>query len=189
MGNTNCCLLNEKEEYCLDDKTFSNTKIFNLIDKELHAKVVDIYDGDTCTCIIYIFGDYYKFKIRLAEIDTCEMTSTNDKLKKKSIQAKNKLFNLITGQCINLNTEMSKNDMKDKLNNNETYIVKIICGDFDKYGRLLAWIYDKNHTVCEYKKEDKVKSFNHILVNEKLAYFYYGKTKMTEQEQIEKLLN
>lgn len=188
MGNNNCCFLNENEN-CFDDKTFSNTKIFNLIDKQLHAKVVDIYDGDTCTCIIYIFGDYYKFKIRLAEIDTCEMTSTNDKLKKKAIQAKNRLFNLITGQHINLNTEMSKNDMKDKLNNNGTsYTVKIVCGDFDKYGRLLAWIYDKNYKVCKDNKEDKIKSFNHILVNEKLAYLYYGKTKMTEQDQIEKLL-
>lgn len=183
MGN---CLCGENDSG-LSDKNFNNTNVFNLIDKKITGKVVDIYDGDTCTCIIRIFGEYYKFKIRLAEIDTCEMSSSNDKLKKKAINAKNKLFNLITEENINLDIEMTRNEMRDKLNKGN-YIVKLVCGDFDKYGRLLAWIYHKKHNFCTDKDKDKTKSFNHVLINEKLAYLYYGNTKMSEEDQIKKLL-
>jgi hypothetical protein len=114
------------------------------------------------------------------------MSSTNKTLKKKANQARNKLFNLVTGENINLDTEMKKSDMRERLNNNGKYIIKMLCGDFDKYGRLLAWIYDKNHTFCTDK--DKLKSFNHVLINEKLAYLYYGNTKMSEEEQIKKFV-
>ena len=186
MGN--CCTSIQNETDKFENKTFTNTKIFNLIDKQLTGRVVDIYDGDTCTCVFNVFGDYYRFKIRLAEIDTCEMTSTHEKLKKKAIQAKNRLFNLITGENINLDIEISRNDMRDRLNNKGNYIVKVVCGDFDKYGRLLGWIYDKNHNFYKDQDKTRIKSFNHILINEKLAYLYYGNTKLTEQEQIKKLL-
>ena len=30
----------------------------------------DVYAGDTITVIFYLFNEYYKFKIRLADIDT-----------------------------------------------------------------------------------------------------------------------
>lgn len=185
-----CFSCNYIEENSFADKNIHNTKIFNLVDKEILAKVVDIYDGDTCTCIFNIFGDYYKFKIRLAEIDTCEMTSSNEKLKQKAIEAKMRLYNLITNKTIlgdkgeQENKDISKKAMKEILNK-ENYIVKILCGDFDKYGRVLGWLYTKDSVINKY---DKSNSFNHILIKEKLAYLYYGNAKSTEEDQIKSLL-
>ena len=48
------------------------------------------------------------------------------------------------------------------------------CHDFDKYGRLLLDLYlDKDE-----------KSISDVLLEEKLAYVYNGKTKLNEDEQL-----
>jgi endonuclease YncB( thermonuclease family) len=64
----------------------------------------------------------------------------------------------------------------------DTYLVNILCGPLDKYGRLLGWIFDVSYMLCQ-----KSNSYNHILIREKLAYEYDGNTKLTETEQIELL--
>lgn len=184
MGNCLNCFEDELKniESKFVDKKFENTKKFDFNDKKFFAKVVDIYDGDTITCIMNIFGEYYKFKIRLSGIDTCEMTTNNKQLKKKAIQAKNRLFNLITQLNINIDEEITKKDMREKLNNGN-YIVLLHCENFDKYGRILAQVYNKkmNSTPST--------SYNNILINEKLAYIYTGETKLSEKEQIKNLLS
>lgn len=177
------CFSKNFNEIDFSNRNISNTKSFNLSGKILVGKVVDIHDGDTITCIFYIFEEYYKFKIRLGEIDTCEITSLDPKLKNKAIQAKIRLFNLITKN----NDVKDVNDVKEFLNKGN-YIIKVICGDFDKYGRLLGWIYDKNSDIDKDERKNKNNSFNHILINEKLAYLYYGNTKLSESDQIKLLL-
>ena len=59
------------------------------------------------------------------------------------------------------------------------YFVWVECLDFDKYGRLLANVYNLNTEI----KSDN--SFSSILLKEKLAYVYNGDTKLTEEEQVE----
>lgn len=54
----------------LEKYTFDNTDEFSLDNYITLARVVDIYDGDTCTCIIPLYNNYYKYHIRLNEIDT-----------------------------------------------------------------------------------------------------------------------
>lgn len=147
----------------------NTTTTFSLKNTECYARVVQIHDGDTLTAIIPVFGSYYKFSIRLNGIDTCEIKSKNEKTQKLSVDARNRLINLITDRHAS-----NIGDVKKYLLDN-VVLVFVKCNDFDKYGRVLA-------TVS--KSPGDVLSFSEILVNEKLAYVYTGKTKLTEEEQI-----
>lgn len=148
----------------------NTTSTFSLKNTECYARVVQIHDGDTLTAIIPVFDSYYKFSVRLNGIDTCEIKSKNEVTQKLAVSARNRLVNLITGRQAN---EIS--NVKTYLNDN-VVLVYVKCSDFDKYGRVLA-------TVTK-SPGDALLSFSEILVNEKLAYVYKGKTKLTEDEQI-----
>ena len=151
-----------------------NTKAFNFDGLNCMCRVIDITDGDTIKVIINFKNDYYKLIVRLNNIDTCETKSKCEENKQKGLDAKKRIFNLITGKTIDV---VDKKYIKNELNDN-CYICYIKCYDFDKYGRVLADIFSNE------KSND---SFSSILINEKLAYIYGGKTKLTEKEQLELL--
>ena len=108
-----------------------------------YGKVVKIYDGDTITIVSYIpkYNTLYKFRIRLARIDCPELQTTNKIEKKISVLARDEVYNEVGINAI----IMLKN-------------IKI-----DKYGRLLADIYNKNN-VC----------INDHLLTKRLAISYGG---------------
>ena len=109
------------------------------------------------------------------------MKSKNINCKNKANEARNYLYTLITKKD-NDNINISRKDLRVLLES-EVYLVNILCGTLDKYGRLLGWIFDLNDL-----SNDKLKSYNHILVEKKLAYLYKGDTKLTEEEQIKLLV-
>ena len=152
----------------------TNTPLFSFNGVNGMSRVVDITDGDTIKAIINFKGDYYKIIVRLNNIDTCETKSKCEENKNLGINAKKRLYNLITNKTIETN---DKKLIKKELNDN-CYLIYLKCYDFDKYGRVLGDIY---------KNENDNISFSSILINEKLAYIYGGKTKLTEKEQIELL--
>jgi endonuclease YncB( thermonuclease family) len=171
------CIIS-KDDNLFNNNTLFNTKELNFKDNILTARVVDIYDGDTITCILYVFKNHYKFKIRLAEIDTDEMTSKEENI---SLEAKGRLYNLITNEKMLID----KKEVKKYLNEN-IFLVKLLCGDFEKYGRLLAYVFNKNyifngdilnHNYESFVENNKLNSFNYCLINEKLARYYTGGTK------------
>ncbi len=151
-----------------------NTKLFSFNGLNCMCRVIDITDGDTIKVIINFKDEYYKIIVRLNNIDTCETRSKCEENKKLGLEAKKRIFNLITKKTID---DVDKKYIKNELNKN-CYQVYITCYDFDKYGRVLADIYSNE------KSSD---SFSSILINEKLAYIYGGKTKLTETEQLELL--
>ena len=104
------------------------------------------------------------------------------KNKNLALEARKRLCVLISSEFENMDLNISKKDLITKLNE-KCYIIKIKCGDFDKYGRLLGWLYDKNSVIDTPIEQ----SFNHILIKEHLAYKYEGKTKLTEEDQLELL--
>ena len=167
--------------------TYENTPEFNEMfnGKIMVGRVVDIYDGDTITCVINIYGSNYLFHIRLGDIDTCEMKSKNDKVKELASKARRRMYQLITKteskSKSNINVKVSRKDLRNILQL-DIYLVNILCGPLDKYGRLLGWIYDISDTSCH-----KSNSYNHKLIDEKLAYEYSGDTKLSELEQIKLL--
>ena len=79
----------------LSDYNINNTNDFSLNELFIETRIVSIYDGDTCTCIIPIDKKIYKFNVRLAEIDTCEIRSKNENNKQLALEARKRLCNLI----------------------------------------------------------------------------------------------
>jgi endonuclease YncB( thermonuclease family) len=132
-----------------------------------YGRLIDIYDGDTIKVILPTFGSYYKFTIRLNDIDTCEIRSKDKILQDNAIKARDRLFELATTSKVN-----TKNDIK-KILEADVYLVWVECCNKDKYGRVLANIY---------KDKGSIKSFSEILLEEKLAYKYEGKTKLSDDD-------
>jgi endonuclease YncB( thermonuclease family) len=158
------------------EHNYSNTQSFSLQNLECYCRVVKIYDGDTITVIIHVFNCFYKFSVRLLGIDTCEIKSNNEVNKTLAIKARKRLFELISNVDTN-DTNYTNIDI-DKYLSDNVCLVYIKCNEFDKYGRILCDIY---------KNEDKERTFSEILLDEKLAYSYDGKKKLSEEEQLELL--
>lgn len=141
------------------------------------ARCVDIYDGDTLTVIIKVDTNFYKIKIRIYGIDTCEIKSHNVTNKQNAIIARDRLFELLTNQPPPANS--SRTQIRTILNKDDNIcLVTLISHGTDKYGRLL----------CDVLTLDTKLSVAQCLLNEKLAYPYFGKTKKSEETQ-ETLIN
>jgi len=136
----------------LSDCNKNNIPYFSFCGNEYECKCVDVYDGDTITVVFkpFIGLDFYKFRIRLSEIDTPEIKTHNIKEKELGIYVRDFLRELIL----------------DKL-------IKIKCGEFDKYGRLLAYVYLKD---CDNMSPEN--SINHLLVKKNYAKIYDGGKKI-----------
>ena len=78
---------------------------------------------------------------------------------KNAIKAKNRLLQLC-GIDVDIEKNYSKEDIRRLLQDN-TKLLYIEFGNFDKYGRVLATIYD-----------NKEKSINQLLIDEKYAVCY-----------------
>ena len=103
-----------------------NIKYFNFDNKTFICKCIDVYDGDTITVVFYLFNEYYKFKIRLADIDTPEIRTKDLIEKEKGILARDFLRSKILNK-----------------------ICKIKCKKNDKYGRILANVYLVDENINE----------------------------------------
>lgn len=113
----------------------NSTPLFSLNGRKFTAKVVDVYDGDTITCVFKLYGKYYKWKCRISHIDTPEMKTKNKEEKERAIIVRDILREMILNKIIILH-----------------------CYDYDKYGRLLVefdlpntqtrihqWLLDNNY--------------------------------------------
>lgn len=144
-----------------------STRMFTLNGIKTYARLVDVYDGDTVTCVFQIFGDnYYKFNIRLNGIDTAELKGAD---KVRALGARHKILDYICEEYnYNLKEDCLRSEIQDFLKKH-TIIIWLECYDFDKYGRILGDIY-KNKEVME--------SISSILLKSNLAYKYDGGTKL-----------
>lgn len=142
---------------------------FTLNKLETLARLVDVYDGDTITCIFPIFGDnYFKFNIRLFGIDTEEMKNDNEILKDRAFEARHNILKYLCGDKYNLHQRCSRHEIQEYLENHNI-MIWLECFNFDKYGRILGNVY---------KSEDKKESVSKVLIDSHLAYEYNGGTKL-----------
>lgn len=157
--------------YNFQDYNYDNTSEFSLENYITLARVVDIYDGDTCTCIIPIHNTFYKYHVRLCDIDTAELNSKSYLHKQNALRAKKRLFELITDSECSADIVNSRVDLR-KILNDKCYIIKLKCGKFEKYGRLLGYLFHESSDCSNIYS-----SYNYCLINEKLANIYHGGTK------------
>lgn len=149
-----------------------DTPLFSLSGLKTHARVVSIYDADTITVVMLFAGKFTKFNLRLYGIDTPEMKSKDITVRDKANKARDRVVQLITNTTL-----PTKKDVQAYLAAN-IVLVYIECFDQDKWGRTLAQAYIK---------QGDAKSISDILLEEKLAYPYFGETKLTEEQQIQVL--
>lgn len=164
------------KESDFDNKNFSNVDDFNLNDKLLLARVVDICDGDKIVCVVHIFDNFYKFKIRLADVDIEGIKNIDSHNKELTHIARNILYMLITNDKTVNTYEITKKYILDKLQS-KCHVVKLYCCNFDKYGRLLAYVFNKDFVFdnTEHKylvQYNKVFSYNYYLIQQDLALYY-----------------
>ena len=139
----------ETELLGLDDKCLN---YFSLKGNVFTAKVCNVYDGDTCTVIFEYRNEFIKYKCRMMGYDCPEMKpllSNPNRVNEISLakEAKHRLIELI--------------------NKSPSGLVKMECFEFDKYGRLLANIYNNVD----------VESVNSIMILEGHGRSYMGKHK------------
>jgi endonuclease YncB( thermonuclease family) len=157
---------------CLNSHTYDNTPAFTLEGVQTVARVVDVYDADTMTVILPFGGRMYRFSIRLAGIDSCEIKSKQDDLKRRAIAARNRVLQLL-GINVGLDDNLSRKEVRSMLTTTVA-TVWIVCGCFDKYGRVLANVFQHAGTRT---------SISGLLLREGHAYAYAGGTKRSEEEQ------
>ena len=130
----------------------NSVKTFTLENINKVCKIVDIYDGDTCRAVFEHNGEINKWTIRMNGYDSPEIRPSRklenrDEIKQKAIESKNYLKSIIM---------------------NESQLVYLKCGKFDKYGRLLGTIFVNEHDTV---------SVNELMVNNGYGYEYHGGTK------------
>lgn len=154
---------------------------FSLKGMDCIGKVVDIYDGDTCKVVLLYKGEYAKFTCRLVGLDTPEMKPPMSKPNRDeeiaaAKRCRNRFIQLATNCRIDIGMlDISKKELKAMMNDNSK-LVRVVCGEFDKYGRLLVSLYDIVDSVVTSGGGNE-KSYNSVLIEENYAKPYYGGTK------------
>lgn len=81
---------------CLYCKSYENLPLDTMDRKVLKAKVVDVYDGDTCTIVYYRGTTPHKRKFRLYGVDTPELKvgkniENREEIKQRGLAARDAL--------------------------------------------------------------------------------------------------
>lgn len=131
----------------------ADTSEFTLKGYSTLGKVVDVYDGDTCKICFKWHDTIYKWNCRLEGVDTPELRTKNVLEKSWGYKARDELRKLILDQ-----------------------VVRVDCGEFDKYGRLLVDI-----------ELPDGKMVSKWLIEEGLAFQYDGGTKKDWESYLKNL--
>jgi micrococcal nuclease len=131
----------------LDSATKDNCAWFGVpMDEVLECKVVDVYDGDTITVVLPFCGRLFKSKCRLLGIDSPEIR-TKDLIEKGAAQA-------------------ARDWLRRQILDRRVYLR---CKGYDKYGRLLADVYQQEGCFPP--------SLNTLMITNGYAVAYDGGTK------------
>ena len=98
---------------------------FTLNGLSTSATIVKVYDGDTVHAVFEFKGSPYKWRCRIAHVDTPELKTKNENEKKQGYEVRDRLSELILNK-----------------------VVQLECKEFDKYGRLLVEITVPETKVC-----------------------------------------
>ena len=95
-----------------------------LVNENVEAKIISVYDGDSVKAIFPFKDTMYKWNCRLTGIDTPEIRTSNEVEKRFGYFVRNKLRSKILNRVVSLK-----------------------CGTFDKYGRLLVEIWCDDYNI------------------------------------------
>lgn len=112
------------------------------------VRIVSVYDGDSFSAEIPVCCTRYIFKCRLNGVDTPEIR-TRDKVEKEM-------------------GYKARDYVRARVDGAEK--IRIVCGEFDKYGRLLCNVYIDDQSLSEQ------------LISQRLAREYHGGKKIPFSE-------
>lgn len=166
MGNVVCCYRHRQPRTITLEERLQSIERCDLVDFSYDgvaslAKVVSVYDGDTCR-LAFPYPNLHPNgepeiimkSCRLACIDTPEIRTKNLAEKEKGLEAKEYLCNLI----------------------GTNGLVFVVFGKDDKYGRPLITIYRKEQ---DFERYGFKASINQMMLNSSYAKPYDGKTKQS----------
>lgn len=109
--------------YDYELNTATHGDVFSFDGKTFNAKVVDVYDGDTITVCFSYRGELQRYKVRMLGYNSPEMRPPKKQANRDleiaaAVEARDELRRLIDGK-----------------------IIKLACGRFDMYGRILGQVY------------------------------------------------
>lgn len=139
--------IENEDELKLNNAT-NDIELFNFNNKEFIVKVVNIYDGDTFTgCFIYN-NEIIKYKFRTLGYDSPEIKPLKSKENRE------------------LEIEKAKEARKKfiEYSDCENNLIKVKCDKFDKYGRILATVYNRESNI----------NVNELMIKNNFGYPYYG---------------
>jgi len=138
----------------LKDFDYKSVPLFSFNDIKTICRVVDVYDGDTCTIIFDYKGEIIKYKVRCLGYDSPEMKPSlkNENREEEKAKAKE-----------------AKAYFQELVHFNDGGLTYIHIHGFDKYGRLLGTFYQNDSF--------KGKSINSIMIENGHGYEYDGGTK------------
>lgn len=116
----------------LENFRFHDIPDFSLNGQCVDAKVVQVYDGDTFRAIVKLEWGFVKVKCRVGGIDAPEIKPPLSCPNRADVitsakKARDRLCQILTGE-----------DEWSAVCDNHCKIVKLHCGKWDKYGRLLV---------------------------------------------------
>ena len=115
-------------------------ELFSLENQKFEAKIVRVYDGDTCFAAFIWNNKPVKFKIRMENYDSPEM--------KPLLSLKNRDEEIEAGK-------KAKSELERLILNK---IITLECGKWDKYGRLLGKICVKENNKIIYVNDHMIKN-------------------------------
>ena len=153
----------------------TDTKIarFSLKGNNVSAKVVQVYDGDTCDLVFDYRGELVRYKCRLEGINTAELgkkgAKGRDAKGRDAKIARNFLAWLCTGnkaeEFTHREAAWTKTVLQERLNESRNSVYAEL-GDFGDLGRLLVTLK---------RPKNANKTFNQLLLDEEYATKYRGK--------------
>ena len=143
-------------KYSLRKKAFDSLNYLELTRNKIYdAKVVSVYDGDTCHIVIKHNGNFYKVCVRINGIDAPEMRPFNvsnmdikNEIKQQAKRSRNFLINNITDQKIELDRDISKHELQQLVDNNKK-IIQFKYIKPEKYGRSLGDLLINDKSISE----------------------------------------
>ena len=157
---------------------------FSLEGQTLEAKIVDAYDADTVRAVLMLSGAPTKFAVRLPGLDTPAKRSRRDLARRAPRAAHRALLRMLLDdddyRALAALAKLTRKKVRAALGASRNTVV-LRCGEFDKYGRLLARI--------EIRRADSQQDVCAALVGGGFAKQYDGGTKSEWlDEELERML-
>ena len=153
--------------------TDTTVDLFSLEGNNVSAKVVQVYDGDTCDLVFDYRGELVRYKCRLEGINTAELgkkgAKGRDAKGRDAKIARNFLAWLCTGnkaEEFDDNAPAWTKTVLQKWLNESKKLVYAELGGFGDFGRLLVTLK---------RPKNANKTFNQLLLDEEYATKYRGK--------------